>query len=90
MADISYIKFKAHTEAYYANLQRGLRNAARKELTNSMDILARNLEPQLFQLEKELGKHGPEGICERYPQLKHIVEHLTEIKQEIRIWKTKQ
>lgn len=90
MADISYAKFKAHQEAYYANLQRGLKNAARKELINSMDILSRNLEPQLFQLDKEILAHGEDAIVERYPALKQIVEHLIEIKQEIRIWKTKQ
>ena len=90
MADISYLKFKGHQEAYYANLQRGLKNAARKELINSMDVLSRNLEPQLFQLEKEIQVHGVEVIVEKYPSLRLITEHLIEIKQEIRIWKTKQ
>ena len=55
-----------------------------------MDVLSRNLEPQLFQLEKEIQAHGVEVIVEKYPSLRQITEHLIEIKQEIRIWKTKQ
>lgn len=89
MADISYAKLKACEDAYYANLQRGLKNAAHKEVVNAQDIINRTLNPQIFQLERELEKHEAEDIIDRYPALKPIVEHLEEIKQEIRIWKTK-
>ena len=89
MADISYSKLKACEDAYYANLQRGLKNAAHKEVINAQDIINRTLNPQIFQLEREIEKHGAKDITDRYPALKPIVEHLEEIKQEIRIWKTK-
>lgn len=90
MADITYSRFTACKDAYYANLQRGLKNAARKELISAQDIIDRTLSPQVFQLEKELDKHGREDILAKYPQLADIVNNIETIKQEMRIWKVKQ
>lgn len=90
MVDISYSRFTACTDAYYANLQRGLRNAAHKELISAQDIINRTLSPQVFQLEKELDKHGREDILAKYPQLADIMNNIETIKQEMRIWKVKQ
>ena len=90
MADITYGRLKACEDAYYANLQRGLKNAAHKELANAQDIINRNLSPQIFQLEKELDKHGRDFILRKYPQLTDIVNSIETIKQEMRIWKAKQ
>ena len=89
MADLSYSKLKACEDAYYANLQRGLKNAARKEVMNAQDIINRTLGPQIYQLEQELEKRGSSVIVGKYPSLQPIIEHLEEIKQEIKIWKTK-
>ena len=89
MADITYSRFTACKDAYYANLQRGLKNAARKELISAQDIINRTLYPQVFQLEKELNKHGREDILAKYPQLADIVNNIETIKQEMRIWKVK-
>ena len=90
MVDITYSRFTACKDAYYANLQRGLKNAAHKELISAQDIINRTLSPQIFQLEKELDKHGKETILAKYPQLTDVVNNIETIKQEMRIWKVKQ
>ena len=90
MADLTFSRFAACKDAYYANLQRGLKNAAHKELINAQDIINRSLSPQIFQLEKELDRHGKDAILKKYPQLTDIVNNIETIKQEMRIWKMKQ
>lgn len=90
MADITYSRFAACKDAYYVNLQRGLKNAARKEFINAQDIINRTLLPQIFQLEKELARHGREAILAKYPRLTDIVENIETIKQEMKTWKVKQ
>lgn len=90
MVDITYSRFTACKDAYYANLQRGLKNAAHKELISAQDIINRTLSPQIFQLEKEIDKHGKETILAKYPQLTAVVNNIETIKQEMRIWKVKQ
>lgn len=89
MADVSYSKFKACQEAYYANISRGLTNAATKELNNAKDIINRALGPQLFQLDKELTRQGADAIIARHPTMEPIINRLEEIKQEVNIWKKK-
>lgn len=90
MADISYSRLKACEDAYYANLQRGLKNAAHKELHGAQDIINRTLSPQIFQLQKELDRQGKGIILKKYPHLAEIVNNIESIKQEMRIWKAKQ
>lgn len=90
MADITYSRLKACEDAYYANLQRGLKNAAHKELNSAQDIINRTLSPQIFQLQKELDRQGKDAILTKYPQLTDIVNNIESIKQEMRIWKAKQ
>lgn len=90
MADITYSRLKACEDAYYANLQRGLKNAAHKELNSAQDIINRTLSPQIFQLQKELDRQGKDAILTKYPQLTDIVNNIESIKQEMKIWKAKQ
>ncbi len=90
MADITYSRLKACEDAYYTNLQRGLKNAAHKELNSAQDIINRTLSPQIFQLQKELDRQGKDAILTKYPQLTDIVNNIESIKQEMKIWKAKQ
>lgn len=57
---------------------------------SSLKLIRSILCQSTTRFEKETQAHGVEVIDEKYPSLRQITEHLIEIKQEIRIWKTKQ
>lgn len=87
MLDMSYAGFRALIQSYEANVKGNHVNAAQHELKRIHDQIQIRLEPEIRQLEDEMGKKGAEFIIKEHPQLKPIIDDLDEIKKEIQTWK---
>lgn len=87
MVDVSYNKFCELTEAFKINESRGHVKQMQKNLNMIHTILAKELIPQLEELKIKLQEKGANVILEKHPQITHIVANLSQIEDEVEIWK---
>ena len=89
MADLSYLDFQTLQKTYAENLSNGRTRAAQKALQKIKDLLRRRLTPELDELDREIARKGKEHVIIRNPSLSTIIDHETEIREEIALWMEK-
>ena len=89
MVDISYGDFKTLQQTYEHTKRQGQLRAAEKELHKLKSLCNRRLIQELDELDKELSRKGESVILDKYPNLIDIIEHKSEISEEIALWMKK-
>jgi integrase len=85
--DISYRKVKELSESIKINSRNGFIKQVQKEKNMISTVISKQFEPEFKELKKEIVKRNIEDIFIEYPNIKHIVENINQIEQEVSKWK---
>lgn len=86
MADAALAAVEDHIALVDENLRRGHRKAAANELRKAQNVIRDQLAPELDGLDRQLERIGKDGVLERFPNLRGIVENKTEVRRKVTEW----
>ncbi len=81
--DISYRKVKELSGSIEINSKNGFIKQVQKEKNMLSTVILKQFEPEFKELKKEIDKRGIENLFIEYPNIKHIVENINQIEQEV-------
>ncbi len=85
------ITFRELQKTYEHNIQAEWTNAAQKEASKILTLIEDILEPQVYETQEAIKRHGIEFILNKHPNMKNILKdnELEKIESEMESWKLK-